>query len=633
MPRTAGLTALEIRIPTVDGIIPHGFPKAFLRCPGSTRACVTVLLCAALCTALPAGAQTGAQTGVQTVGAPAEEDQRLQFRIEIDAPEELHGLLQKGLDLTHWQRDERMTQDALQRLVAEARAETAQAAAAEGYFTATVRSTIERGEAVAVVRISVEPGPRTTVSAVDIQFSGAIADGSPANDRRIEAIRHAWLLQAGRPFRQADWEAAKRAAVDDIAHELYAGSRLVKSEARVDPGSHTAALRVELDSGPPFRFGALEVTGTRRYDPNVVRNMYPIRAGEPYEASRLAAFQRRLLETGYFATAQIEIDRDVAHADAATVHVTVADARSQRIDTGVYVSTDTALGAQLDYSNQDLFGSALRLRSRAKWDSKTQVIDNAVDTPPRAGGVWNTISARYEGTDIQNQRTDGAMVGASYNWGEESTPSHISLSAYHERQVVVGSTTERNDALFLNFRKTFSRTDDPLLPRRGILGSVNLGASVPSLGTQDFARGTAKATLLLPLGRQFDFTARAEGGIVFADSRFGIPSTFLFRTGGDQTVRGYSYQSIGVPQGNAIVGGRYLAIVSAETTYWFAGDWGAAAFVDAGDAFDNRNVFDLAVGYGVGVRWRSPIGPFRADIAYGVRSENVRLHFSVGFSF
>jgi translocation and assembly module TamA len=153
------------------------------------------------------------------------------------------------------------------------------------------------------------------------------------------------------------------------------------------------------------------------------------------------------------------------------------------------------------------------------------------------------------------------------------------------------------------------------------------------MATQDFARATGKVNVLIPFGRRFDFSARAEGGIVFADSRFGIPSTFLFRTGGDQTVRGYSYQSIGVPQGAAIVGGRYLAIVSAETTWWLAGDLGAAAFVDAGDAFDDRDAFDLAVGYGVGVRWRSPIGPFRADIAYGVRSSTLRLHFSVGFSF
>jgi translocation and assembly module TamA len=88
-----------------------------------------------------------------------------------------------------------------------------------------------------------------------------------------------------------------------------------------------------------------------------------------------------------------------------------------------------------------------------------------------------------------------------------------------------------------------------------------------------------------------------------------------------------------VQQGDAIVGGRYLVVGSVEATWWFLGDWGAATFVDAGDAFDDRSLFDLAVGYGVGARWRSPIGPFRADVAYGERTRSWRLHFSVGFSF
>ena len=602
----------------MDWIIPHGFRTIFHR-----QAAWPVCIALAAALALPARAQTE---------APGE-GARQPFRVEIEAPGELRSLLQRGLDLMRWQRDERITEDSLKRLVAEARIEAERAAAAEGYFSATVRTSIAQEDKGALVRIAVDPGPRTVVSAVDIQFRGPIADGSPANNKRIEAARKAWRLPAGEPFRQQDWESAKRAATEEVARELYAAASLVKSEARVDPESQRAALHLEIDSGPAFRFGSLEVTGTQRYQADVVKHLYPIKPGEPYEASRLAQFQRRLLETGYFATAQIAIDRDTAKADAAPVRVTVIEARSQRIDMGVYASTDTALGIQFDYSNQDLLDRALRFRTRAKWDSTTQLVDTSFDTPPRAGGVWNTLNARYEATDIQNQRTEGTVVGVAYNWGPESTPSQLFLSARHERQVIVGSTTERNDAIFAGFRKVFRYTDDPLLPRRGVLGSIHLGTSVPGTSTQDFTRATGKVNVLIPFGRQFDLSARAEGGIVFADSRFGIPSTFLFRTGGDQTVRGYSYQSIGVPQGAAVVGGRYLMIGSVEGTWWFAGDLGAAAFIDAGDAFDDRDAFDPAIGYGVGVRWRSPIGPFRADIAYGVKSQGLRLHFSVGFTF
>ena len=219
------------------------------------------------------------------------------------------------------------------------------------------------------------------------------------------------------------------------------------------------------------------------------------------------------------------------------------------------------------------------------------------------------------------------------NWGLESTPSQVSLSAHFERLSVAGSETENNHALFAGYRKTFRTTDDIVSPRRGVLGTFEIGASVPGLNTRDFARARTRVNWLVPIGLRNDILVRGEAGVVLANSRSGIPSSFLFRTGGDQTVRGYAFESIGVPQGSAIVGGRYLALVSTEYTRWITDTLGAAVFVDMGDAFDRLSVFDPARGYGVGLRWRSPVGPFRGDIAYGERTHKVRLHFSVGFNF
>ena len=113
----------------------------------------------------------------------------------------------------------------------------------------------------------------------------------------------------------------------------------------------------------------------------------------------------------------------------------------------------------------------------------------------------------------------------------------------------------------------------------------------------------------------------------------GIPSVFLFRTGGDTTVRGYAFESLGVQQGNAVVGGRYYAVASVEYDALDHECIGIAAFVDAGNAVDELSDFDVAVGYGVGGRLRTPIGPFRLDVAYGEKTGDVRLHFSVGLSF
>ena len=580
--------------------------------------------------AILAGALAPSQRSHAQAGAP-QTAERIRFTVVIAAPKPIAAMLEKGLDLVRWAADERVTPALLERLVAEARTATRDALAADGYFSAEVRTEVEAGDPLRV-HIRVEPGARTTISEVDLRFRGPAADAGAAADDELALVRRGWLLKPGEPFRQAQWEAAKRKALAELGSGRYAAARMVSSAARIDPATHTARLEVEFDSGPGYAAGPTHVTGLRRYPKSVVENMNPFEPGEPYDLTKLQVFQRRLLESGYFSTARTEIDTS-APPESAPLQVTVIEARSQRVDTGVSFSTDTQLGLQLDYANADVFDSAWRFRSRLRLDAKSQKLEGSFDAPPQPGGTWNTYSTKVERTDIQNQVTRQAMIGAAHNWGLERTPSQLSLSAHTERQEVEGSATENNHALFLGYRKTFRYTDDLLSPRRGVLGTLQLGTSVPGLATQDFVRGTIKTTLFVPAGERADLALRLEGGLVAADSRFGIPTSFLFRTGGDQTLRGYAFESIGVPQGKAIVGGRYLVLGSAEYTRWIAGDWGAAVFVDAGDAFDDRHALDLAVGYGVGARWRSPIGPFRADIAYGQRTKSLRLHFSAGFSF
>jgi translocation and assembly module TamA len=118
-----------------------------------------------------------------------------------------------------------------------------------------------------------------------------------------------------------------------------------------------------------------------------------------------------------------------------------------------------------------------------------------------------------------------------------------------------------------------------------------------------------------------------------------LPSTQLFRTGGDTTVRGYGFRDIGVElPGGGIGPGRFMAVGSVE---WqrpirLAGvdsAWESLLFVDAGSVANRVADLRPAVGVGTGVRWRSPIGPVEAAVAYGVKARRLRLHLSVGFQF
>ena len=585
--------------------------------------------------ALPAHAQPApaAETAAAVEPAAAPEPATVRFRVVVEAPRAYRSTLEEGLDLARWQRDERVTMALLERLAAEARKAAAETLAADGYFSANVQSRIEAapGENV-IVRIIVEPGPRTLVRDVDLNFEGPVTTDEEGR-KRIAVVRETWRLAPGVAFRQREWDASKDGALSRLARGRYAAAKIVESEARVDPEARTADLKLKLDSGPVFHAGPTVVSGLKRYPPSVVENLNPTRPGEPYDATKLDLYQRRLLETGYFNAVLFTIEPDPGQAAAAPLNVTVIEAPSQRIDTGIAFRTDTGLGVNVDYTNADVFGTARRLRPRVDVNQKEQKVHVTLDTPPAPGGKWNTYSSSVERRDVQGEITREAMVGYAHNWGLESTPSQVAVSAHVERQTIAASTSETNHALFVNYRRTFRTTDDLVLPRSGVLGTAEIGTSVPGLASETFIRARGKVNWLIPFGLRTDLLVRSEAGVVLAESRQRVVSSFLFRTGGDQSIRGYAYESLGVPQGDAIVGGRYLALGSVELTRWITNSLGAAVFVDVGDAFDDPDAFDAALGVGLGVRWRSPIGPFRADVAYGERTEKIRLHFSVGFNF
>ena len=559
--------------------------------------------------------------------------QATRFRVVIEAPRPYRAMLENGLDLVRWQHDQRMTPELLERLVAEARAAVVDAMAAEGHFEPGVRARIERGAEAPVVRLTVEPGPRTRIAQIDIRFEGAITDAAADDGERMARLRERWSLPVGAPFRQAAWDEAKRDALAALRSGRYAAARIASSEALVDPETRSATLRLVFASGPVFHVGEVKVSGVKRYPPSVVANLNPLQHGEVYDEERLILYQRRLLETGYFSTVQMTVDPEPARADAAPLLVSVIEAPSQRIETGLAFSTDVRMRVTFDYANRDVLDSAYRFHSVLQADTRAQALDLTLDTPPHPGGSWNTYSTRLRRTNIQGERTQEAVVGAAHSWGPWSTPSQVAVSAHLEQKDIAGSAGESVHAVYLGYRNAFRHTDHLILPRKGVLGTLEAGSGLPGLSTRPFLRALAHATFLWPLGKDADLTLRGNAGIVAAQSRFGIPSSFLFRTGGDRTVRGYAFESLGVRQGNAIVGGRYLLVGSAEYTRWLTADWGAAVFVDAGNAFDNLGRVRLARGYGVGARWRSPVGPFRADIAYGELTRALRLHFSVGFTF
>jgi len=563
-------------------------------------------------------------------GAPAAA--ALQYRVELDVPAVLRAAVERGVDLPRWQDYPGMDPELLRQLAEEARAQAKAAAGTEGFFSARVTAAVEEGAEQWVVRISIDPGERTRIASVEIRFSGAVLDDAEAAER-MRAIRAAWSLPPGAAFRQEDWDGAKAAAVRQLAARRYAGARVGASEARIDPEKREAALTVELASGPVFRYGNLEVRGASRYPGRVVERLNPLAPGTEYSEQALALFRRQLLELGYFATVEVAVDPDPEQAAAAPVRVAVIESRSKRIDASIGFTTDTGARFRLNYSDADLLAKAWRLRSELSLAQRIQSVRASVDSQPLAGGAWNTLLGRLERKDVEGQVTQAASIGLARQWGLERLPSALSASWHHEQQQVGDLPKDTTWATYLGYRHTFRRADDIASPRAGYQGTLNVGGGVPGLSSRGFVRATAKLHGFVPVGRNGDLALRVEAGRVFARARDGIPTEFMFRTGGDQTLRGYAFESIGLDIGGAVASARTLALASIEYTHWFSELLGGALFYDIGDAFDTRDAFEAKAGFGAGLRIRSPIGPFRVDVAYGEATNQLRLHFSVGFSF
>ena len=502
--------------------------------------------------------------------------------------------------------------------------------ATEGYFSPEFTFHDDDGD----LQLTIDPGPRTLIASVDLRIDGAVHEATLAQ------LRRDWRLPAGQPFRQDDWNTAKQQVLAHLLAAEHADAQLLDSEASIDADKHQADLHAHYDAGRRYRFGTLRIEGLQRYDPSLIeRYNRSVSPGEPYREDRLNALQSTLQATPYFSSVQTGIDREAAEVDAdgtaiAPVVVRVRERAPQRVSFGAGASSNTGARVEFNYHDNDLLGRAWELDSGLRLEQKKQTAYADVFLPPDDRFRRNSVGVMAEATDIAGLKTERYAFGAQTVQQRGSVEQRLSLNWQHELREPDGAEAVTSRALVPNVMWTWRRVDNLLDPRRGTVLQAQVGGGTrAALSDQNFVRLHSRFQHYIPLGQRDTLTLRGEVGYTLADSRRHIPQDYLFRTGGASSVRGYAYQSLGIKEGAATVGGRYLAIASAEITHWLDDDWGVAAFIDAGDAFDSLHDARTAVGYGLGARWRSPAGPIGVDLAYGERTRGFQLHFSLAIPF
>jgi translocation and assembly module TamA len=558
----------------------------------------------------------------------------LDYRVELDVPKAYHDLLQNNLDINRWHNTPALNATQLQRLYQAAPDDIRKLLATEGFYSPAITSSIALQDKPVQIRFVIVPGVPTQVEKIDLSLQGQVDQTPPLRDKLLKQLRQTWQLPAGSVFRQAGWESAKRDALKALLINRFPSAHIASSQAVVNPQTRNATLNVVLDSGPAFSFGTLHISGLERYPREIVERLNPIQVGSPYSQIKLLELQARLQDTTYFRSVSVSADTDPAHPENVPVQVNVVENPSGKLGFGIGVSTDSGLRGQIEYQDLNILQRGWRFKSLLKLETKQQSLKAELQLPRNDLGYLDSINVFHDRTDIEGEANVRSGAGVKRMRSKGRIETTLATQYQVEHQTIAGGASNNLKALTLNYIWTYRNVNNPIFPTRGYVFSAQLGGATRALlSDQDFVRGYTRAVYYLPIGQRDGLILRGELGGVLATSRNGIPSDFLFRTGGDQSVRGYSYLSLGVKQANAIVGGRYLAVGSVEYDHWLTERWGAAVFYDVGDAADTIPDLHLVQGYGVGARWKSPVGPLNLDLAYGQAVHAVRLHFSIGVSF
>jgi translocation and assembly module TamA len=510
-----------------------------------------------------------------------------------------------------------------------ARATALEAAEALGYYNATIELTrVEEGED-SVLRIAVEPGPRVRIAAVDVTLSGE-AEQDPAFRELLDVLP----LRVGAPLNHAEYESAKRALQNLALRRGYFDAEYSASRVEVDAVDNSARVTLAFDSGRRYAFGEVSFSPTPFRD-ELLRRLVPFKSGEPYHADAVADFNRALLDSRYFREVRVRPLPEQAEAGRVPVDVTLREQERNRIGIGVGYSTDV--------------GPRLRLTWAMPWRN---AMGHSLSTSLELSELRQQITGQYQ-IPLSNPIRDFLEFQTGYQNEEFEDTDTERYTVSVQRQQTFDDGWQRSVFLRLD-REQFEQADQVgdttlVLPGLSFTRTRSSGgvdpvwgdrllfsteATDPLLGS-DVRLGRVRlgARFLRGISERHRFFFRIDTGGVWTREFEEVPPSLRFFAGGDQSVRGFAYNSLSPEADNGeLIGGRYLITGSAEYGWQWREKWRLSTFIDAGNAFDNPGEEPLRIGTGFGVAWISPVGPIRLDFAWGVSEDDppFRVHFTMG---
>ncbi len=497
-----------------------------------------------------------------------------------------------------------------------------------GYYDTKVKPDVQRsGDAVTVV-FDVTLGEPVRVREEQVAM-----DGQANEDPVVENEVQSFVPGKGAVLDHRLYEASKIKVNEKLGERGYFDANIAEHKVEVTRAEHAADVNVSWDSGVRYRIGETRF-GPNQFKPGLLDKLVPWKTDDFYNQQKLLDLQQSLADLDYFGVIDVSPKLDEKKDGKVPVEISTTPGKRNVYSAGVSYGTDSGAGVQLGFNRRWLNKRGHKADAQLEIAQRRKIIGARYRVPAfdwLDGFYTLRTSLRDEQTDAVNQQLlevvaerDGRLHGWNLLAGV-----HYQRERYED--FMIPQLNRYATLVFPSLSASVAKGDDKLYPTRGWGLSTELRGGTTSLGSDvDFAQFRLKGNFVFSIGSLNRVLLRGEIGRSFTKNFDQLPPSLRFFAGGDNSIRGYGYQEVGPRVLDRVVGGRNLAVFSAEFEHRFTPTWGGAVFVDAGDAFDTRP--DTHVGVGFGVRWRSPVGPVRIDLAHGLNDPKspIRLHLNIG---
>jgi translocation and assembly module TamA len=530
------------------------------------------------------------------------------------------------LSLERYKTRDDLDETLIGRLAERAEREAASALRPFGYYEPTVRTDLSRtapGEWRA--RIAIEPGVPVLIDDVAVEVSGPGLE-HPA----FRAVLDALPLRRGARLNHATYDGLKGELRRLAATLGYAEARLTANEMLVDLASHTARIRLAMETGPRYSFGATTIT-QRSLEEDLLRRYLRFRESDPYDATELLRTQFALDDSQYFSTVEVIAGEPDRANLLIPVDIRAEPNRRNRYSVGVGYATDSKARGTLSWENRRLNDRGHRMRAELKAAQIEQSFEARYVVPIGDPALEKfSLEARWARDDRGDleTRTLRLQPSVTHVLGDWQRVLSASLSNVETLTAATPTQPASRDSSLLVI-PGISYASVP----RGYLGealfsrtfNAELRGSAAALGAPtEFLQLKVEAEKVFNLAPKWNTYLRGQLGTTWVSETTKLPGTERFFAGGDRSVRGFGYNDLSpLDDGGAKIGGRHLFTGSAELIRDLPRNLALALFVDVGNAFDDFGD-PLQYSAGIGVRFRLPVVSVGIDLAQPLTNPRCR---------